>query len=99
VTTPTWKEQFGRILIEAMACGVPVVGSSSGEIPQVIGTAGLVVPEGDAEALAAALQRLHDDTELRTRLGQLGRQRVLERYTHERIAHLTHGAYACTLET
>ena len=41
-TTPRWKEQFGRVLIEAMACGVPPVGSDSGEIPHVIDDAGLV---------------------------------------------------------
>ena len=53
LTRPNWKEQFGRVLVEAMACGVPVVGSDSGEIPRVIGEAGLVVitnkqvPEGE----------------------------------------------------
>ena len=51
-TTPVWKEQFGRVLIEAMACGVPVVGSNSGAIPEVVGEAGLIFPEGDAAALA-----------------------------------------------
>jgi glycosyltransferase involved in cell wall biosynthesis len=93
LTTRRWKEQFGRILIEAMACGVPVVGSTSGEIPDVIGDGGLVIPEGDPGALADALQRLYDDQELRTRLGQRGRERVLQRYTHLRIARLTHQAY------
>jgi glycosyltransferase involved in cell wall biosynthesis len=44
-TKSNWKEQFGRVLIEAMACGVPVIGSESGEIPNVIGNAGLVFPE------------------------------------------------------
>jgi len=57
-TTRVWKEQFGRVLVEAMACKVPVVGSDSGAIPEVIGDAGLVFPEGDAEALAACLRRL-----------------------------------------
>ena len=47
-TTPSWKEQFGRVLIEAHACGVPTIGSSSGAIPDVIENAGLVFPEGDA---------------------------------------------------
>jgi glycosyltransferase involved in cell wall biosynthesis len=98
LTTPTWKEQFGRVLIEAMACEVPVVGSSSGEIPEVIGDAGLVVPEGNVDALAGALQRLYEDEELRKRLGMLGRQRVLQHFTHTRIARLTHEAYARTLE-
>jgi glycosyltransferase involved in cell wall biosynthesis/GT2 family glycosyltransferase len=53
--TPTWTEQFGRVAIEAMACGVPVVSSDAGALPDVVGGAGLVVPVGDADALAAAL--------------------------------------------
>jgi glycosyltransferase involved in cell wall biosynthesis len=85
-TRSNWKEQFGRILIEAMACEVPVVGSSSGEIPQVIGEAGLVFPEGDAEALANRLQRLMDDSELRASLAEQGLQRVRENFTQAEIA-------------
>ncbi len=54
-STPAWKEQFGRVLIEAMACGTPVAGSDSGAIPEVIGTSGAVFPEGDVAALARAL--------------------------------------------
>ncbi|HEX7049311.1 MAG TPA: glycosyltransferase [Longimicrobiales bacterium] len=80
------REQFGRILVEAMACGVPVVGSSDGEIPRVIGDAGRVVPERDAHALAAALRELMERPQLRTELGCRARERVLERFTHERIA-------------
>jgi glycosyltransferase involved in cell wall biosynthesis len=96
-TTPTWKEQFGRVLIEAMATGVPVVASESGEIPNVVGHAGILVPEADRDALAAALLALYQDADLRKRLGTLGRQRVLERFTHERIARLTAEAYAAAL--
>jgi glycosyltransferase involved in cell wall biosynthesis len=86
LTTPGWKEQFGRILVEAMACGLAVVGSSSGEIPRVIADAGLVVPEGNVEALAAALRALSESAERRAALGERGRARVLARYTNERIA-------------
>jgi glycosyltransferase involved in cell wall biosynthesis len=60
-TTPSWKEQFGRVLIEAGACGIPVVGSNSGAIPEVIADGGLVFPEGDAAALAGCLRRLSED--------------------------------------
>jgi glycosyltransferase involved in cell wall biosynthesis len=85
-TTPKWKEQFGHVLIEAMACGVPVIGSSSGEIPNVIGNAGLVFKEGDAEDLRAKLIMLSENPHLREVLRQSGIQRVKERFTDARIA-------------
>ena len=55
--TPSWTEQFGRVAVEAMACGVPVVSSDAGALPDVVGGAGIVVPAGDAAALAGALRR------------------------------------------
>lgn len=81
-----WVEQFGRILIEAMACGVPVIGSKSGEIPRVIGEAGLLVPEGDERALTEAIRALAAAADLRTGLGARGRARVIDRFTNDRIA-------------
>ena len=96
-TTKAWKEQFGRVLIEAMACGVPVVGSDSGEIPNVIGAAGLVFPEGDHTALRERLQRLMDDAALRERLSALGRQRVLDHYTQAQVAQATRQVYQTML--
>jgi len=86
ITQPNWKEQFGRVLIEAMACGVPVVGSTCGEIPNVIGDAGLIVPESDTDALADALRQLARDPALRAALTRKGRDRVLSRFTQKRIA-------------
>lgn len=94
-----WTEQFGRVLIEAMACQVAVVGSDSGEIPHVIGDAGLVVPEGDPTALREALQRLVGDAALRHELGERGRSRVLERYTQARIAAQTVSFYRNLLQS
>jgi glycosyltransferase involved in cell wall biosynthesis len=87
-TTPTWKEQFGRVIIEALSCGVPVVGSDSGQIPHLIRDTGggLVFPEGDAPALTAALSRLTDSPAERRRLGEAGRAAVEERYTCEAVA-------------
>lgn len=85
-TTPAWKEQFGRVLIEAMACETAVIGSSSGEIPQVIGDAGLIFPEGDYEALAVQLQRLLDAPDERAQFGVAGRRRVLEQFTMAQVA-------------
>ncbi len=88
-TQPTWKEQFGRVLIEAMACGVPVIGSTCGEIPNVIGEAGLTFPEEDVAALASHLRRLQAAPAEREALGARGRARVLEHYTHRQIAQKT----------
>ena len=89
-TTPTWKEQFGLVLAEAMLSGVAVVGSDSGAIPEVIGDAGLIFPEGDVSALAACLQRLHDDPALRCELAERGRQRALRRFSTSALADQFH---------
>jgi glycosyltransferase involved in cell wall biosynthesis len=77
-TTPTWKEQFGRVIVEALWCGVPVVGSDSGEIPWLIELTGggQVFPEGDRDALAARLRALRDAPELRAELAGRGRAAV-----------------------
>jgi glycosyltransferase involved in cell wall biosynthesis len=97
-TTRSWKEQFGRVLIEAMSCGVPVVGSSSGEIPNVIDDAGLIYPEGDVHALAAALRRLADQPGLRLELARRGRERVLARYTQAALARQYYDIYCSMLK-
>lgn len=85
-TTKIWKEQFGRVLIEAMSCETPVVGSSSGQIPTVIGEAGLVFPEGDVGQLTNCLRNLYENRDVVERLGRMGRARVLESFTNRRIA-------------
>jgi glycosyltransferase involved in cell wall biosynthesis len=96
-TRPNWKEQFGRVLIEAMACGVSVVGSDSGEIPHVIGKAGLIFPEGRADVLCAHLARLMMDPDLRADLARRGRERVLARYTQAQVAASTYQVYRAVL--
>ena len=93
LSTPEWAEQFGHVLIEAMACALPVVGSRSGAIPEVVGEAGLLFPEGDVASLRTCLKRLRTDRELSQALGEKGRQRVLERYTWEQIARSTLEVY------
>ena len=93
LTRPNWKEQFGRVLIEAMACGVPVIGSDSGEIPHVIGDAGLLFPEGNVQTLHDRLARLIANPGLRTELAARGRARVLAHYTQARIAEATCAVY------
>ena len=85
LTAAGWKEQFGHVLIEAMACKVPVIGSNSGEIPNVIGDAGLVFPEGDVLALQNCLRSLMQQP-LRSKLGDLGYERVMKHYTNKALA-------------
>ena len=92
-TLTNWKEQFGRVLVEAMACEVAVVGAASGEIPNVIEQAGLVFPEEDVDALRAHLLQLMQTAGLRDKLGKAGRERVLERYTQAQIAARTVDVY------
>jgi glycosyltransferase involved in cell wall biosynthesis len=74
--TPRWREQFGRMLTEAMACGVPVVASDSGEIPHVVGEAGILLPEDDAARWTATLTRLAGDAGLRRDLADRGLRRA-----------------------
>jgi len=93
-TQRNWKEQFGRVLIEAMASTVPVVGSDSGAIPEVVGDAGLIFPEGDVRRLAAHLRTLAEKPGLRQKLAERGRLRVIEHYTGARIAQRTLEVYA-----
>ena len=91
-TTKRIREQFGRVIVEAMASRVPVIGSTCGAIPEVIGDAGLVFPEGDAGALADALRQLLSDEKLRERLALAGLARV-EDYSWDRVAEKTYALY------
>lgn len=93
LTRPNWKEQFGRVLVEAMLCGVAVIGSDSGAIPDVIGSAGLVTPEGNVDALRAALAELQAAPALRQAWGEKGRAHALAHYTQARIAQKTVAVY------
>jgi L-malate glycosyltransferase len=86
LTSVGWKEQFGHVIIEAMACQIPVIGSDSGEIPHVIGDTGMVFPEGNVEALASCCRALIDDPELAHNLGQLGYAKAMSQYTNIALA-------------
>ncbi len=86
LTSTRWKEQFGRVIIESMASKTPVIGSSSGEIPAVIGNAGLVFREGDAVNLAGTIQKLMDDKVLRAELSLAGHKKAYEKYTWSGVA-------------
>ncbi len=86
LTARGWKEQFGHVLIEAMGCQVPVIGSDSGEIPHVIQETGLVFPEGDSEALRDRLHQLMTQPQLAAELGKRGYDRALSVYTNRALA-------------
>lgn len=82
---PAWKEQFGRVAIEAMASGTPVIVSDGGSLCEVVADAGLVVPQGDATELAEAIERVRDDPTLRAELRERGIRRA-EDFSWGRIA-------------
>ncbi|MDJ0697824.1 hormogonium polysaccharide biosynthesis glycosyltransferase HpsO [Mastigocoleus sp. MO_188.B34] len=86
LTSVGWKEQFGHVIIEAMSCQVPVIGSNSGEIPHVIGDAGLVFPEGDVKALANCLLQLIEKPGFAENLGLMGYRKVIAQYTNKALA-------------
>jgi len=85
-TTRTWKEQFGRVIMEAHACGTPVIGSSSGSIPAVVGQGGWIVPEGDAPALAALLTGLAAAPDKVAAVATVCRSEVLRRFSFDVIS-------------
>lgn len=98
-TMPNWEEQFGRVLIEAAACGVPVVGSSSGNIPNLVGElhSGVIFPERDPEAMADAIAGLLADPEGTAEMGREARGRVEERYGLVAVADRLYDALCAML--
>jgi glycosyltransferase involved in cell wall biosynthesis len=85
-TTDAWMEQFGYVLAEAMALGIPIIGSDSGAIPEVIGPAGLIVPEREPAALAAAIRQLASDPAQAAQLGAEGRARYRALFSLDALA-------------
>jgi glycosyltransferase involved in cell wall biosynthesis len=85
-TTARWKEQFGRVIIEAHACGTPVIGTTSGAIPDVIADAGLAVPENDPRALAQAITQLFHNPDQAREFGQRGLHNAHAFFTWRRVA-------------
>ncbi|HSR25079.1 MAG TPA: glycosyltransferase family 1 protein, partial [Candidatus Eisenbacteria bacterium] len=86
---PSLYEGFSLPAVEAMACGLPLVATTAGALPEVVGDAALLVPPGDPCALADELTALLADAGLRRRLGERGRERVLSRFTWEASARAT----------
>jgi glycosyltransferase involved in cell wall biosynthesis len=92
-STPSWKEQFGRIIVEAFLCGVPVLGSDSGAIPEVVSDTGLIFPEGDVAALAAAAERLLAQPVLAVDLSSRALTRARAEFTWPRVAAARYHIY------
>ena len=92
LTTQTWVEQFGRVVVEGQASGVPVVASDSGALPDVVDGSGLLVPPADPAALAGALVRSLDEPGLWQRLRDAGLRNVV-RYSWPSVADQQRGLY------
>ena len=88
--TLLWKEQFGHILIEAMACKIPIIASSGGEIPHVVADTGLIFPQKNEPELIASLYNLMSNEALRKELGEKGYKRSKATYAHDIIAEKTY---------
>jgi glycosyltransferase involved in cell wall biosynthesis len=97
-TTHRWKEQFGRVIIEAHACGVPVIGSSSGAIPEVVGDGGIIFPETNVVNLTGAIKKLMNNPQLRSVMGETGLAAVKQRFTWQRVAERMENIYRRTLD-
>ena len=93
-----WQEQFGHVLTEAMSSGVPVIGADSGEIPHVMGDAGLLVPHSNPDNLADALGRVLDDDQLRRQMIDRGLDRVRKHYSDRAVADACLDFYGSILE-
>ena len=85
-TTIRWREQFGRMIIEAFACGVPVIASDSGEIPQVVGNAGILVAESDVSLWTGKIGELVENLPLRSELSAAGLERARSLYAWPHVA-------------
>ena len=94
---PSVYEGFGLPAGEAMACAVPVISTTGGALPEVVGDAGILVPPADYQALAQAIKSLLGHPEMANRLGQAGYQRVQKHFTWHRAAQKTVAAYRETL--
>jgi glycosyltransferase involved in cell wall biosynthesis len=92
-TTSAVREQFGRVIIEAQACGVPVIGSTCGAIPSVVGDGGWIVPESDPAELAKLLDSIEAKREWLRSRGASAQLNVVERFTYEAVAQALASAW------
>jgi len=89
-TTPVWKEQFGRVLVESMAAGTPVIGSDSGAIPLVVGETGYIAPEKDILAIRESLNDAYTNKEKYIKLSKLAKARSKKEFSYKSIAKKTY---------
>ena len=82
-TTPYWKEQFGRVLVELMSCEVPVIGSNSGSIPEILEDAGYIFQENSLQELIRMIHSLMQHPDKTEEIGRLGRERVVKHYSED----------------
>lgn len=97
ISTTVWEEQFGMVLAEAMACGKPVISTTTGAIPEVVGEAGLLIPPLDSDALADALSGLISDSGARSEMGRIARDRAVKHFSVERFADALDAVYRTVL--
>jgi glycosyltransferase involved in cell wall biosynthesis len=94
----TWREQFGFAVVEAMACGLPVLAGHSGSLDEVVGDPEQLVTPHDPVELAGALERLARDPALRRSRGEANRERALDRFDRRKVAQRIKGFYERVLE-
>lgn len=92
-TTKTWEEQYGMVLVEAMASGLPIVAYNSGAISEIIADAGLLVSEGNIGQLSTTINRLIEDRNLRLKLGKMGKERVEKYFDSRKTAKVLENIY------
>ncbi len=96
---PSLYEGFGLPAAEAMACGTPVIATTGGALPEVVGDAGMLVPPADAGALAAAIKELLNDKQTQRQMSEAGKKRVREQFNWEQAARKTLEVYREVMTT